>query len=86
MASTTGERNVCYKRKSLHVFEQDRQGYYTVQVSARKYTAERYDYTVQAWIGTDGRYLCCSHPDSMNCGCYGKAHHGELAPVGHSIH
>jgi hypothetical protein len=30
--------------------------------------------------------LCCSHPDSMNCGCYGKAHHGELAPVGHSIH
>jgi hypothetical protein len=48
--------------------------------------AERYDYTVQAWIGTDGRYLCCSHPDSMNCGCYGKAHHGELASVGHSIH
>jgi hypothetical protein len=27
-----GERNCCYKRQPLHVFEQDKQGYYTVQV------------------------------------------------------
>jgi hypothetical protein len=28
----TGERNCCFKRQPLHVFEQDKQGYYTVQV------------------------------------------------------
>jgi hypothetical protein len=26
------ERNCCYRRKPLHVFEPDRQGYYTVEV------------------------------------------------------
>ena len=37
-----------------------------------------YDYTNQAWV-RDGRYVACSHPASMECGCYGTAHAGELA-------
>ncbi len=41
--------------------------------------AEHYDYNKQAWIGTDGRYLCCAHPADMNCNCYGRLHYGELA-------
>jgi hypothetical protein len=39
----------------------------------------RYDYTNQAWI-EDGRYSNCGHPATMACGCYGRAHQGELAP------
>jgi hypothetical protein len=39
----------------------------------------RYDYTNQAWIDADGRYLNCGHPDGMPCGCYGRAHAGEVA-------
>ena len=40
--------------------------------------AERYDYQRQAWIGTDGRYLCCAHPPEMHCACYGRLHAGDL--------
>lgn len=36
-----------------------------------------YDYTNQAWI-FDGRYSNCGHPRDMNCGCYGRAHAGEV--------
>lgn len=43
------------------------------------YRAEHYDYTRQAWVGTDGRYLSCAHPAKMNCTCYGRLHYGELA-------
>jgi hypothetical protein len=35
-----------------------------------------YDYTNQAWV-TNGVYKRCGHPESMNCGCYGRAHRGE---------
>lgn len=45
------------------------------------YTAERYDYEKQAWIGADGRYLSCAHPREMNCQCYGRLHYGELQTV-----
>jgi hypothetical protein len=37
-----------------------------------------FDYTNQAWI-VDGRYIRCGHPEDMDCGCYGRAHAGELA-------
>jgi len=43
------------------------------------HTAEHYDYKNQAWIGADNRYLCCAHPATMNCNCYGRLHYGELA-------
>ena len=42
----------------------------------------QYDYDNQAWI-ENGSYISCSHPDAMNCTCYGKIHAGERAP---SIH
>lgn len=35
-----------------------------------------YDYNNQAWV-VDGKYARCGHPDSMNCGCYGRTHEGE---------
>ena len=35
-----------------------------------------YDYENQAWI-LNGRYVRCGHPESMDCGCYGRAHEGE---------
>jgi hypothetical protein len=38
-----------------------------------------YDYANQAWV-VDGRYVACGHPATMACGCYGRAHAGELAP------
>ena len=37
----------------------------------------KYDYENQAWT-RKGRYLRCAHPASMNCGCYGRLHEGEL--------
>jgi len=37
-----------------------------------------YDYDNQAWI-VDGKYQRCAHPETMDCGCYGKAHAGEPA-------
>jgi hypothetical protein len=35
-----------------------------------------YDYTNQAWV-IDGRYVACGHPQSMDCGCFGRVHAGE---------
>ena len=35
-----------------------------------------FDYDNQAWVH-NGKYVRCGHPDSMNCGCYGKEHEGE---------
>jgi len=35
-----------------------------------------YDYDHQAWV-VDGHYIRCGHPESMNCGCYGREHEGE---------
>ena len=49
----------------------------------RTLRSEHYDYTHQAWIGADGRYLCCNHPPSKDCSCYGRLHAGELAPIEH---
>ncbi len=34
-----------------------------------------FDYDNQAWVA-DGKYVRCGHPESMNCGCYGKEHAG----------
>ena len=39
-----------------------------------------YDYEKQVWI-RDGVYVNCGHPQSMNCGCYGRAHAGERAEI-----
>ena len=39
-----------------------------------------YDYDHQAWV-CDGRYVHCAHPESMRCGCYGRAHEGEATQV-----
>lgn len=41
--------------------------------------ATRYDYERQAWV-VAGRYVRCAHPESMDCGCYGRVHEGERAP------
>ena len=40
----------------------------------------QYDYVNQAWV-ENGRYVDCNHPKSMKCGCYGRVHKGEVAPV-----
>ena len=37
-----------------------------------------FDYTKQAWV-IGGKYVKCSHPEDMNCNCYGKVHEGELS-------
>jgi hypothetical protein len=42
---------------------------------------EYYDYENQAWIGTDGKYLSCAHPESMKCKCFGRIHAGEPARI-----
>ena len=34
-----------------------------------------YDYEKQAWV-RDGRYMNCSHPWEMRCGCFGRDHEG----------
>jgi hypothetical protein len=44
-----------------------------------------YDYERQAWV-KDGRYIRCGHPESMPCGCYGKAHAGELTQPSEAPH
>ena len=35
-----------------------------------------FDYKNQAWV-VGGKYVRCGHPETMNCGCYGKRHEGE---------
>jgi hypothetical protein len=35
-----------------------------------------FDYEHQAWV-KDGKYVRCGHPDSMNCGCFGKVWQGH---------
>lgn len=39
-----------------------------------------FDYENQAWV-KDGRYVRCGHPETMNCGCFGRAHQGEPVRV-----
>jgi len=39
-------------------------------------TEPTFDYERQAWI-KDGKYVRCGHPESMDCGCYGRLHEGE---------
>ena len=40
---------------------------------------KQYDYTNQAWYDTvTGRYIGCSHPSGMDCGCYGRLHEGQI--------
>jgi len=34
-----------------------------------------YDYHNQAWV-IKGRYVRCGHPESMDCGCFGKEYEG----------
>jgi hypothetical protein len=36
---------------------------------------------VAVFVGGDGLYMRCGHPESMACGCYGRFHAGEPAPV-----
>jgi len=39
-----------------------------------------FDYRNQAWTGIVGGrrvYLRCGHPESMDCGCFGRIHAGE---------
>jgi hypothetical protein len=35
-----------------------------------------YDYDNQAWY-KNGVYIRCGHPDSMDCGCFGKINEGK---------
>jgi hypothetical protein len=39
-----------------------------------------YDYRAQAWV-VNGQYIRCGHPETMNCGCYGKTHAGVICPT-----
>ena len=38
--------------------------------------ANGYDYDNQAWY-QNGVYVRCGHPESMDCGCFGKANAGK---------
>jgi hypothetical protein len=35
-----------------------------------------FDYEHQAWV-QDGKYVRCGHPETMQCGCYGREHEGQ---------
>jgi len=37
-----------------------------------------FDYDNQCWI-VGGKVERCGHPETMNCGCYGRIHAGERA-------
>lgn len=38
-----------------------------------------FDYENQAWV-IGGVYQRCGHPETMDCGCFGKLHAGQRAP------
>ena len=44
-----------------------------------------FDYENQAWV-VDGRYVSCGHPETMDCGCFGRIHAGEAPAVNAEIH
>lgn len=62
-----------------------------IQRAARPVTAQTYyrgvayDYENQAWM-VDGKYQRCGHPETMNCGCFGREHAGEPAVANADIH
>ncbi len=39
-----------------------------------------FDYLNEAWV-IDGRYVNCGHPESMDCGCYGRKYEGKKCAV-----
>ena len=49
------------------------------------YTELYFDYEHQAWV-RHGLYLRCGHLEAVDCGCYGRIHEGEAAPVGTESH
>jgi hypothetical protein len=44
-----------------------------------------FDYENQAWV-VDGRYVSCGHPETMDCGCFGRIHAGESPAANAEIH
>ena len=44
-----------------------------------------YDYKNQAWV-KDGKYIRCGHPESMNCGCYGRKNAGKETATTPRLH
>ena len=42
----------------------------------RRVDVVAFDYDRQAWT-REGRYVRCGHPETMDCGCYGREHEGE---------
>ena len=40
-----------------------------------------YDYKNQAWV-KDGQYIRCGHPETMDCGCFGKVNQGVQTGAG----
>jgi len=47
-------------------------------VDASGIIVDGFDYDRQVWI-KDGRYVACGHPETMACGCFGRAHAGVQA-------
>jgi hypothetical protein len=39
-----------------------------------------FDYDNQAWV-ENGKYVRCGHPETTNCGCFGREHEGEPVRV-----
>lgn len=37
-----------------------------------------FDYYNQAWV-VNKKYIRCGHPDSMECGCYGRINEGKIS-------
>ena len=44
-----------------------------------------FDYENQVWI-KGGRYQNCSHPNHMNCECFGRLHKGKEAIITKDCH
>lgn len=55
-----------------------------MQTEEQRQGLVEFDYTNQAWL-EGGRYISCGHPDA-DCGCYGKAHAGEMPNESANIH
>ena len=50
------------------------------QFDAQGILLNGFDYDRQAWV-KDGKYIRCGHPESMDCGCFGREHEGEPVRV-----
>jgi len=85
--ANTGKREIYFRSESGSGTSESRAmlactgvSFHCINTAVSAVMGSHFDYVNQAWT-VDGKYIACSHPESMHCNCYGTMHAGKVAPL-----